>query len=324
MEILKVENLSVAFKGIFGKVLAVNDLSFQMNKGECVCIVGESGSGKSVTAKAIMKTLEDNARIDSGRILFDSTDLIQMKENSMRKIRGKRIALVYQNPLSALNPCYTVYKQMREVYRLHGVKNKDYKNEIISMLEKVRIPLPEKVLNKYPFELSGGMLQRIVLAMACSQNPDIIIADEPTSALDVSTQAQILKLLKEMAREINCAILMITHDMGVVAEMADRVLVMYCGRKMEERMVNDFFKNPLHPYTKGLLNARPQNFDGRFHVIEGGIPENYQIFKGCEFYDRCPSTLECCAENIPPEWLLSDGGCVRCFYLEKSIGYAGK
>ena len=322
MDVLRIENLSVSFQSIYGQIFAVNDLSFKVRCGECVCIVGESGSGKSVTAKAIMKILDRNAKIDSGNIFYDSMNLTQMKDKEMRRIRGKKIALVHQTPRNALNPSYTIYKQMQELYRLHGDSRKDYRSEIISMLKKVRIHLPEKVIEKYPFELSGGMLQRIVLAMACSQKPDLIIADEPTSALDVSTQAQILLLLKELAKEFNCAILLITHDMGVVAEMADRILVMYCGRKMEERNVDEFFKDPLHPYTQGLLNARPQNFNGRFNVIQGNIPENFMKYEGCEFYERCPNATEYCRISKPTEKKLKNNGYVRCFYAKESEGYA--
>lgn len=322
MEILKIENLSVSFTGIFGQKFAVNDISFKLNQGECLCVVGESGSGKSVMTRAIMKILEDNASVDSGKIYLGSENILEMSESKMRNIRGRRVVLVCQNPINALNPSYTIYKQMREMFRIHKDRGKNYKSEIISMLEKVRIPFPESILSKYPYELSGGMLQRIVLAMACSQNPDVLIADEPTSALDVSTQAQILQLLKNLAKEMGCAILLITHDMGVVAEMADRVLVMYCGKKMEERNAADFFKNPYHPYTQGLLSARPQNFNGRFNEIKGSIHENDTKPSGCVFYERCPYAEEECIENIPDEIPLSKGGTVSCFYIEKRVTHA--
>lgn len=316
-EILKVQDLSVSFASISGCIYAVNHLSFKLQKGECLAIVGESGSGKSVTARAILRILEPNASVDSGEIIFDGRNLCELKEKEMRGVRGNRIAMVFQDPMNALNPSYSIYKQLREVYQIHGDWRKNYKEEIIRLLGRVNIPEPEKMLDRYPFELSGGMRQRVILAMACALDPDVIIADEPTSALDVSTQAEILELMKEMAREMGSAILLITHDMGVVAEMADRVLVMYCGRKAEERDVESFFKHPCHPYTIGLLDARPQHFDGRFHTILGTVPPGNQRQDGCAFAERCEYATKRCRTEIPKEVVLNDGGIVNCFREEK-------
>lgn len=273
MGLLEVKNLSVSFKAANGRVYAVSDLSFSLKKGKCLAIVGESGSGKSVTALTIMRILEKNASIDGGQIFLGGRDILKMKEKEMQGIRGKQISMIFQDPMTALNPSYTVYSQISELYRLHGRYKKDVRHEIIELLGRLHIPEPEIVLKKYPFELSGGMCQRIVIAMAFALKPDIIIADEPTTALDVSTQAEILKLLKEMSEDTGSSVLLITHDMGVVAEMADEVIAMYCGKKVEEKAVEEFFRNPEHPYTKGLLKARPENFNGRFYTLTDMDPQ---------------------------------------------------
>ena len=264
MELLKIKNLSVSFKVACGRVHAVNDLSFSLQKGKCLAIVGESGSGKSVTALSIMRILETNASVDGGQIFFEGRNILAVKEKEMQSIRGKQISMIFQDPMTALNPSYTVYRQIAELYKLHRKAAENVKQEITELLGRLHIPNPELILKKYPFELSGGMCQRIVIAMAFALKPDIIIADEPTTALDVSTQAEILKLLKELSEDTGSAVLLITHDMGVVAEMADEVMVMYNGRRVEKKEAEEFFRNPEHPYTKGLLRARPENFNGRF------------------------------------------------------------
>lgn len=267
MGLLEVKNLSVSFKVADGRVYAVSDLSFSLQKGKCLAIVGESGSGKSVTALTIMRILEANASVDGGHIFLEGRDILKMKEKEMQGIRGKQISMIFQDPMTALNPSYTVYNQIAELYKLHGRYKKDTRHGIIELLGRLHIPEPEAILKKYPFELSGGMCQRIIIAMAFALKPDIIIADEPTTALDVSTQAEILKLLKEMSEDTGSSVLLITHDMGVVAEMADEVMTMYRGKKVEEKAVEEFFRNPEHPYTKELLKARPENFNGRFYTL---------------------------------------------------------
>lgn len=314
MGILDVKNLSVSFKEMNDNICAVNELTFSLNKGECLAIVGESGSGKSVTAMSIMRLLGKDACIESGEILFKGRNLLKISEKEMQKIRGKKISMIFQDPMTSLNPVYTIYHQILELYRIHQGKN-NYRNEIIELLKKLNITDPISILNKYPFELSGGIQQRIIIAMAFALKPEIIIADEPTTALDVSTQAEILKLLKNLTKEVGASILLITHDMGVVAEMADRVIVMYCGEKVEEREIEKFFLNPIHPYSRGLMEARPQNFDGRFHVIPGSISRVSGKPKQCVYFARCPKWEKICKEHIPKTVGVS-GGKVKCFLCE--------
>ena len=314
MSILEVKDLKVSFNSVMGRVQAVKGVNLSINAGEVVGIVGESGSGKSVTSLAIMGLINNaSGKIDSGEINFKGQDLLKLKEKEMCKVRGDKISMIFQEPMTSLNPVVKVNKQLREVYKIHRPEKKNNcKEELISLLNKLNIPDPEAVLNKYPFELSGGLKQRIMIAMGMICNPDILIADEPTTALDVTTQAEIIELLKDIKNESNSGIILITHDLGVVAEIAEKVVVMYFGQVVEECSVNEFFDNAMHPYSKALLDAMPDNFDGRFKSIEGNVPNLYEKVEGCPYYKRCLEIgVECTKEN--PEMIdLGDGHKVRC------------
>ena len=312
MKLLSVHDLSVSFRGGYHDIPALKGLSFSLDRGECLAVVGESGSGKSTAAKAIMGILEKNAMVASGSILFQGKDLLSMKRKERRGLMGRDMAMVFQNPMTSLNPSYTIYQQLREVFRTHCNPRGSYRDEVLALLKKVELPNPEAVMEQYPFELSGGMRQRISLAMACALKPSLIIADEPTSALDVCTQAELIQLLKRIAKEAGSAIMFITHDLGVVAELADRVLVLYAGERMEEQPVKDFFSTPRHPYARGLLLARPHNFNGRFSVIEGTLKAPAAENLRCAFFDRCREKCPLCAQELPPDVPLPSGGTVRC------------
>ncbi|MEY2827421.1 MAG: hypothetical protein RLZZ183_540 [Actinomycetota bacterium] len=291
-EILKVENLNVSFKTADGLVHAVDNLSFSLATGETLAVVGESGSGKSVTASAIMGLLKAGNVEISGNIEVNKTNILSSKDSEIRSIRGKDVAMIFQDPLSALNPYYTVGDQIGEAYLTHHPKaNKDEVNKkVLEVMKKVGIPEAEKRIDSYPHEFSGGMRQRVVIAIALINDPKILIADEPTTALDVTVQAQILDLMRELQKQSNTAIILITHDLGVVAEMVDRVLVMYAGRAIEIADVDSIFENPNHPYTKGLLSA-VRSLDTEVHAkletIPGTPPSLLNIPKGCSFHPRC-------------------------------------
>lgn len=312
--LLEVKHLSVAFHTAIGKAEAIRDLSFSVAEGEVVGIVGESGSGKSVTSLTIMGLLNDkNARISSGEILFKGKDLLKISEKEMCKIRGSEITMVFQEPAMALNPVIKIEKQLREIYKIHQPeKVKTCHGELVRILEELRIPDAEQVLKKYSFQLSGGMKQRIMIAMAMLSKPKLLIADEPTTALDVTMQAEILDLLKLMKKETGCAVILITHDLGVVAEMADKVIVMYRGQLVEERKIKDFYQSARHPYSNDLLGARPEKFTNRFWSIPGSIPNAYTPLNGCGYCGRCRKETVKCREQIPELISFSDGSQVRC------------
>lgn len=293
---LEVEHLQVIFHTAVGTANAVRDLSFSLKEGEVLGIVGESGSGKSVTSLAIMGLLdEQKAEIVSGAIKFEGKDLLQLNDSKLCRIRGNDIAMIFQEPAMALNPIQKVKKQLREVYKEHMPDQiKDADSEILELLQKLNIADAEHVMNKYPFELSGGIKQRIMIAMAMISKPKLLIADEPTTALDVTTQSEILELLKMMQKETKCAVILITHDLGVIAEMADRVMVMYRGQAVEESEVITFFNEAKHPYSEDLLKARPEYFNGRFNSIAGTIPNAYQEIQGCGYCGRCQYEVEEC------------------------------
>lgn len=312
MHLLEVDQLSVLFKRGYNQITAVKGLSFSVDAGGCLAIVGESGSGKSTTAKTIMGILEKNAQVTSGSVVFQGKDLLTMKKREKKQLMGKDIAMVFQNPMTSLNPSYTVYQQIVEVYRTHLKTRADYTEEIRALLRKVELPDPDSIMGKYPHELSGGMRQRICIAMAWALNPALLIADEPTSALDVCTQAEILRLMKRMAKDSGTAIVLITHDLGVVAELADRVMVLYAGECMEMRDIVSFFQSPQHPYARGLLMARPHNFDTRFHVIEGSLNPLQSAASPCAFYERCRERTALCETCCPPDVVLEKTGFVRC------------
>jgi len=302
-KILEVKNLVTKFKTDRGLVTAVDDISFDVFRGRTLGIVGESGSGKSVTALSIMRLIPNPPGIiDSGEILFEGEDVLKFSDRQMRDIRGNKISMIFQEPMTSLNPVFTVGNQIEEVYHLHrkDLSKKEVKDKAIEMLKLVGIPSPETRVKEYPHQLSGGMRQRVMIAMALACEPDILIADEPTTALDVTIQAQILELMNKLQVELGMGIIMITHDLGVVAETCHDVVVMYCGRIVEKADVKTIFKNPRHPYTKGLLESIP-SYDSTLHetreklpTIEGMVPSLFELPPGCYFQDRCCNVTDDC------------------------------
>ncbi len=314
--LLEVKNLKTYFYTRDGKVPAVDDVNFHINKGDSVAIVGESGSGKSITALSIMKSIHAPGKIESGEIMFENDDILKKSEREMRKIRGNEISMIFQEPMTALNPVYTVGRQISEVFEMHqGLSRKEGIKKAINLLRLVGIALPEKRVNEYPHQMSGGMRQRVMIAMALSCNPKLLIADEPTTALDVTIQAQILEIIKDLKKRMGMAILMITHDLGIVAEMSDRVIVMYAGKIVEIADVKDLFKNPRHPYTQGLLSSMPSlaKTEERLNVIKGSIPKPTDLPTGCRFNPRCEFAKEICTKIEPPLINGKDNRCLSCW-----------
>ncbi|MES2464093.1 MAG: ABC transporter ATP-binding protein [Armatimonadota bacterium] len=318
-ELLSIENLTVAFpparKG--GNVTpVVKGVSLTVGRGETVGVVGESGSGKSMTALSILRLLPEQGRITEGTIRLESTDLLALTEKQMRGVRGGKIAMIFQDPMTSLNPVFTVGDQIAESVRLHrGLSKRDAWDEAIQALRRVHISLPERRASQYPHELSGGMRQRVMIALALASEPQVLLADEPTTALDVTVQAQILALLEELKRETGMGILLITHDLGVVAETCDRVLVMYSGQVMEAADTRSLFASPSHPYTQGLLASLPEMApEGatRLAIIAGQPPISGEIKEGCPFRTRCPKYMPgTCERPLPTAWL-SEGHRVHC------------
>lgn len=316
MSLLKVKNLTTSFTIDNESFIAVNDISFKLEKGEVLGIIGESGSGKSVTALSIMNLIpKSSAIIESGSITLNGTELTQLSDEEICKIRGKDISIIFQEPMTALNPIFTIEKQIGEVLIIHNICSKgEIQHRIIDILSKLKIPNPKEFMKKYPFEISGGMRQRVVIAMAIICNPKIIIADEPTTALDVTTQAEILDLLKDIMKIIGSSIILITHDLGVIAEMATKVAVMYRGRIIETCDAVEFFDNPKHPYSKGLINSMPSNFNSknRFNSIKGNVPSLFENISGCEFCNRCSNAMDICSCKSPKNINLVNNHIVRC------------
>jgi len=306
--LLRVENLKTHFHTRDGIVRAVDGVSFEVGAGETLAIVGESGCGKSVTSMSILRLLPmPPARIADGRIEFDGRNLLELSEPEMRKVRGNAISMIFQEPMTSLNPVLTIGRQIAEALVLHrGMSQKEATARAIEMLRKVHIPEAERRITQYPHELSGGMRQRVMIAMALACGPRLLIADEPTTALDVTIQAQILELMRELHRETGAAIILITHDLGVVAEMAQRVVVMYAGRKVEEAPIEELFANPRHPYTRGLLGSMPHLGDSvnetgkRLVEIPGMVPSLKDPAPGCLFAPRCPNVIDRCTRDAPP------------------------
>jgi len=320
--ILKVENLVTKFHTKEGVVNAVNGVDFELEKGEVVALVGESGSGKSVTSLSIMGLIpKPPGEIASGKILFNGEDLLNKTTREMQDIRGNEISMIFQEPMTSLNPVFTIGKQISEsLIRHRNMKKKEAMVKTIEMLEAVGIPSPNERIKQYPHQLSGGMRQRIMIAIALICEPNLLIADEPTTALDVTIQAQILELMMKLKKDFKTSILLITHDLGVVAEVADKVVVMYCGRVVETGTVNELFENPLHPYTYGLIESIPKidSEVDRLFMIEGNVPNPLNMPSGCPFESRCNRKLSICSKKLP-EINVVDGRKIRCHLYNEEV-----
>lgn len=321
--LLSVKNLSTEFPVKKGIVRAVEDVSFDVDQGEILAIVGESGSGKSVTSLSIMGILAEPGHVAGGSLEFEGKDLATLSEKQYRELRGNDMAMIFQEPMTSLNPVYRVGNQIVEAIRTHEkVSKAEAKDRAVDLLRKVGIPSPEARINDYPHQMSGGMRQRVMIAMALACNPKLLIADEPTTALDVTIQAQILDLLRRLRDDTGMAVLLITHDLGVVSETADRVVVMYCGQVVEEAEVRTLFDHPMHPYTLGLLKSIPRLEDDdskRLYMIKGMVPNPLEMPPGCHFSDRCDSCMDICRTKVP-ELVDVDGHKVRCFLYESADG----
>lgn len=315
--LLKVSGLVTSFKTSNGIMRAVNDVDFTIKKGKVLGIVGESGCGKSMTSLSIMGLVpQPNGFIENGEILFNGVNLLTLSEREIQAIRGNEIAMIFQEPMTALNPVFKIGWQIGEALEIHkNIKGKENTEKCIELLKTVGLPRPEKVINEYPHQLSGGMRQRVMIAMALSCNPKLLIADEPTTALDVTVQAQVLDLMKSLKDDFETAILFITHDLGVIAEMADDVVVMYAGKVMEETGVENIFDEPLHPYTIGLLNSRPERIKkGEKPVcIPGMVPSPSDMPKGCAFNPRCAKCMDICKDKMPELTEVKPHHKVRCW-----------
>ncbi len=314
--LLQVKDLCTSFNVSSGEVRAVNGISFNLDKGKVLGIVGESGSGKSVTAYSIMRILTHPGKIKSGQILFNGEDIVKFSKEQMRSFRGKRVSIIFQDPMTSLNPVYTIGNQLREAIMLHTDRNRTQANErALEMLQLVGVNEPAKRLKQYPHELSGGMRQRVMIAMALACEPDILIADEPTTALDVTIQAQILELMQDLQKKLGMAIIMITHDLGVIADMCDEIIVMYAGRICERGTADEIFYNPRHEYTKGLMRSIPR-LDSRKEKlipIAGSPVDLTNMPKGCAFASRCDKCMKICLEEIPEEKKINEFHLASCW-----------
>lgn len=320
MALLEVRNLKTYFDTDAGTVKAVDGVSFSIEPGKTLGIVGESGCGKSVTSLSIMGLLpKPVGRVAGGEIVMNGVDLFNLSEPEMRKIRGNDISMIFQEPMTSLNPVYTIGEQIMEPLRLHQkMDDRQAKKRAVEMLDLVGIPSPDQRVDEYPHQLSGGMRQRAMIAMALACNPALLIADEPTTALDVTVQAQILDLMNELREKLNSAIMFITHDLGVIAQMAQRVVVMYAGKVVEEADVVPLYKEPLHPYTQGLLRSIPRmDCDKeRLDVIPGVVPNPLDFPEGCKFHNRCDKCIDRCSVEEPPIYRLKGDRKVRCWLYE--------
>jgi oligopeptide/dipeptide ABC transporter ATP-binding protein len=318
--LLEIKNLKTYFYSDRSVVRAADDVSFHVNEGETLGIVGESGCGKSITCMSIARLVETPpGKYEGGEIIFNGEDMLKISDERMREIRGDDISYIFQEPMTSLNPVFKIGRQISEpmILHRHMSKNQAYK-ESIKMLETVKIPNPERVVDDYPFSLSGGMRQRAMIAMALACQPRLLIADEPTTALDVTIQAQVLDLMNELKQKINTSIIFITHDLGVIAEMSDRVMVMYAGKVVEVADTINIFKNPKHPYTIGLISSKPDmnTESSRLHVIPGNVPDLSNTPTGCPFHPRCSSAMDICKEVFPEETAMEDGHRIACWLYD--------
>ena len=316
--LLQIRDLRTAFHTRRGTALAVDGVSLDVRRGETLCLVGESGCGKSVTALSILRLVSPPGRIDGGSIVFAGRDLLSLSERAMRQVRGARISMVFQEPMTSLNPVFTIGQQIVEAVELHqSVRDDEAQARAVEMLRRVGIPDPEIRLDDYPHQLSGGMKQRAMIAMALVCQPSLLLADEPTTALDVTIQAQILDLIRDLQRSMGMAVILITHDLGVVAEMADQVAVMYAGRIVELATVNNLFGHPLHPYTVALFHSLPSaHAEGeRLNVIRGQVPSSFAYPPGCRFCERCDRAVERCQREYPPFEQKASGHWAACWQV---------
>ncbi len=321
--LLEVKNLKTYFHTSNGTVKAADDVSFYVKKGETLGIVGESGCGKSITSMSIVRLIETPpGKYEGGEIWFEGEDMLKISDDRMRQIRGNDISIIFQEPMTSLNPVFRIGAQISEALILHrGMDKNEAREESIKMLRLVKIPNPERIVDNFPFELSGGMRQRVMIAMALACAPKLLIADEPTTALDVTIQAQVLDLMNDLKKNIDASIIFITHDLGVIAEMSDRVMVMYAGKVVELASAEDIFKNPKHPYTQGLIASKPDlsTESERLHVIPGGVPDLNNKPSGCPFHPRCPHAMDVCKKDFPGETFVDEGHLVNCWlYPRKS------
>ena len=324
MPLLEVKNLRTFFKTKKGIVKAVNDVSYTLDAGKTIGIVGESGSGKSVSAMSVLRLLDDNGYIESGEVLFEGQDLTKLSMDDMYHLRGNAISVIFQEPMTSLNPVFTVGRQLSEPFIIHqGMNKKQAHEQALKMLYDVQIPNPETVIRQYPHQLSGGMRQRVMIAMALACRPKILIADEPTTALDVTIQAQILRLRNELQAEKGTSIIFITHDLGVINEMADDVAVMYCGQVVEKAPASVIFSDceKSHPYTEGLMLSIPRldAIHDKIEPIPGVVPHPLALPKGCKFGPRCKYCTKKCMEEEPTLEDVGDGQLIRCFYPDKEV-----
>ena len=325
--IFEIRGLKTQFFTSKGIVPAVDGVDITVRKGEAVGLVGESGCGKSMTAMSVMQLLKKPGRVVDGTIKLNGEDILKMNKREINDIRGNRISMIFQEPMTALNPVYTIGKQAIEALMIHQkISKEDAKAKVIDMFAKVGIPEPEKRFSVYPHQLSGGLRQRVMIAMAMICNPELMIADEPTTALDVTIEAQILYLMSQLQKEVGTAVIMITHNLGVVAESCDYVYVMYAGKIMEEAPVKELFKNPLHPYTFGLMNSIPKMTEVKTHLytIKGMVPNLLNLPQGCRFCPRCDKAMKICTMYQPDLYELEDGHKVRCFLYNKEVMESGK
>ncbi len=328
-KILEVDNLSTYFHTFKGVVKAVDHISFSMEEGEILGVVGESGGGKSITAFSIIGLVDEPGQIQADCINFNGVDLAKISEKEMNKIRGNQMTMIFQDPMTSLNPVYTIERQMTEILKLHqsNLTKEQCHARCVELLKEVGIPNGEERLKCYPHQFSGGMRQRVVIAIALAGAPKLIIADEPTTALDVTIQAQVLQLMKRLVTQKGCALMLVTHDLAVVSEITDRVNVMYCGHIVETGVTADLVENPLHPYTCGLLSSIPGNGrkreDGRLDIIPGMVPNMFDLPAGCKFAPRCAKCMEICTQQEPNVVTVSEGRQVACHLYDSTVKEGG-